>query len=39
MRNCRIRRFDVPKGLVRWVPKIIANTCGPKFNRVSVPQT
>jgi len=39
VRNCRIRKFDVPKGLVRWVPKSITNTCGPKFNRISMPQT
>jgi len=32
VRNCRIRKFDVPKGLVRWVPKSTYNTAGPKFN-------
>jgi len=39
VRNCRIRKFDVPKGLVRWVPKNITNICGPKFNRIPMPQT
>ena len=39
IRNCIVRKFDVPKGLVRWVPKSITNTCGPKFNRVPMPQT
>jgi len=39
VRNYKIRRFDVSKGLVRWMPKRITNTCGPKFNRVPMPQT
>jgi len=39
VRNCKIRRFDVPKGLVRWMPERITNTCGPNFNRVPRPQT
>ena len=26
MRNCKIRKFEVPKGLVRWMPKSITNT-------------
>jgi len=38
MRNCRVRKFYVPKGLVRWVLKNITNTCGPRFNRVPMPQ-
>ena len=37
--NCKVRKFDVPKGLVRWVPKSISSTCGPKFNRVPTPET
>jgi len=39
VKNYKIRRFDVPKGLVRWVPKSITNTSGSKFNRVPMPQT
>jgi len=39
VRNCRTRKFDVPKGLVRWVPKSITNNSGPKFNKVPMPQT
>jgi len=39
VRNYEIRKFDMPKGLVRWVPKCITNTCEPKFNKVSMPQT
>ena len=38
VRNCRTTKFDVPKGLVRWVPKSITNTSRPKFNRVPMPQ-
>jgi len=38
VRNCKVGKFDVPKGLVRWVPKSISNPCGPKFNRVPMPQ-
>ena len=38
VRNCNVRKFDVPKGRVRLVPKSITNTCGPKFNRVPMPQ-
>jgi len=37
VRNCRIRKFSVPKGIVRWVPKSTFNTAGPKFNRVQNP--
>ena len=37
--NCKVRKFDVPKGLVRWVPKSITNTGEPKFNEVSMSQT
>jgi len=37
VRNCRIRKFSVPKGLVRWVPKSTSNTAGPKLNRVPNP--
>jgi len=39
MKNCKIRKFDVPKRLVRWVPKSTSNTAGPKFNWVPKPQT
>jgi len=39
VRNCRARKFDVPNGLVKWVPKNITNTFEPKFNRVPMPQT
>ena len=38
VRNYKVRKFDVLKGLVRWVPKSITNTCGAKFNRVPMPQ-
>jgi len=38
VRKCRIRKFDLPKGLVRWVPKSTSNTAGPKFNWVPIPQ-
>jgi len=31
VRNCKIRKFDVPKS--------ITNNCGPKFNRIPMPQT
>jgi len=37
VRNCRIRKFSVPKGLVRWVSKSTSNTTRPKFNRVPNP--
>ena len=37
VRNCRIRKFSVPKGLFRWVPKSTSNTTGPKLNRVPNP--
>jgi len=37
VRNCRIRKFDVPKGLVRWVPKSTSKTAGPNINRVPYP--
>jgi len=39
IRNCKVRKFDVPKGLVRWVPKSITKNCGPKFIKVPIPQT
>jgi len=38
VKNYKIRKFDVPKGLVRWVPKSTSNTVGPKFNWVPKPQ-
>jgi len=38
VKDCKFRRFLVPKGLVRWVPKSTSNTVGPKFNRVPMPQ-
>jgi len=38
VKDCKFRRFLVPKGLVRWVPKSTSNTAGPKFNRVPMPQ-
>jgi len=37
VRNCRIRKFSVSKGIVRWVSKSTYNTAGPKFNRVLNP--
>jgi len=37
VRNCRIRKFSVPKGLVRSMPKSTSNTAGPKLNRVPNP--
>jgi len=33
VRNCNIRKFDVPKDFARWVPKGTINSIGPKFNR------
>jgi len=39
VKNCKIRKFDVLKGLVRWVPKSVTNNSGPKFNRVPMSQT
>jgi len=39
VRNCKTRKFDVLKDLVRWVPKSITKTCGLKLNRVPTPQT
>jgi len=38
VKDCKFRRFLVPEGLVRWVPKSTSNTTGPKFNRVPMPQ-
>jgi len=38
VKNWKIRKFDLPKGLVRWVPKNTSNTAGPKFNWVPKPQ-
>ena len=37
VRNYRIRKFSLPKGIVRWVPKSTSNTARPKFNRVPNP--
>jgi len=37
VRNCRIRKFSVPEGLVSWMPKSTSNTARPKLNRVSNP--
>jgi len=37
VRFCRVRRFSVPRGVLKWVPKIFkvpnvpANAYGPKF--------
>jgi len=39
VKNCKIKKIDVPKRLVRWVPKSITNNSGPKFNRLPKPQT
>ena len=39
VRNYKVRKFDVSKGLVRWVPKSTSNTVGPKVNWVPMPQT
>jgi len=30
---CSIRRFSVPKGILKWVPKVPTNIIGPKFIR------
>jgi len=38
VKNYKIRKFDLPKGLVRWVPKRTSNTVRPKFNWVLKPQ-
>jgi len=38
VKNCKIRKCDMPKGLVRWVPKSTSNTAGPKFSWVPKPQ-
>jgi len=38
VKDCKFRKFLVPKGLVRWMPKSITNKDGPKFNRVPMPQ-
>ena len=40
IRFCKIRKVYVPKGILKWVPKILkdpndlTNTHGPKFVRV-----
>jgi len=36
IRSCRVRLFDVPNGLVRWIPKGSLNSYGPKANRVPI---
>ena len=39
IRLCRVRRFSVPKGILKWVPKVSkvpktpTNIIGPKFIR------
>ena len=33
IKDCKFRRFLVPKGLVRWIPKSITNKDGHKFDR------
>ena len=33
VRFCRVRRFFVPKGILKWVPKAPTNIIGPKFIR------
>jgi len=38
VKDCKFRRFLVPKGLVKWVPKSTSNIVGPKFSRVPMPQ-
>jgi len=38
VKDYKFRRFLVPKGLVRWMPKSTSNTAGPKFNWVPKPQ-
>jgi len=35
VRFCKARRFVVPKGLLKWVPKVPINIIGPKFIRRS----
>jgi len=36
IRRCRVRLYDVPNGLVRWIPKGNINSSRPKANRVSI---
>ena len=38
-KNCNIKKVDIPKGLIRWVPKGIINNVGPKFNRGPILET
>ena len=38
VKNCKIRKFDMPKGLDRWVPKSTSNAVGPKFSWAPKPQ-
>jgi len=33
IRFCRVRRLSVPKGILKWVPKVPTNIIGPKFIR------
>ena len=33
VRQCKTRLYDLPKGLVKWVPKGTVNMNGPKINR------
>ena len=33
VRLCRVRRFSIPKGNLKWVPKVPTNIIGPKFVR------
>jgi len=33
IRFCRVRRFSVPKGILKWAPKVPTNIIGPKFIR------
>jgi len=36
IRSCRVRLYDVPNGLLRWIPKGSINNFGPKANRVPI---
>jgi len=33
VRFCRVKKFFVPKGILKWVPKVPINSIGPKFIR------
>ena len=33
MRFCKVRKILVPRGLLKWVPKVVTNIIGTKFIR------